>query len=178
MNNWGLWQYITCCFLQVFFFVAAIVLVATVSAGPMPAPFPMPAKDLKGSEAVYYGYSAYPYAAVPYGYAYYGWINRSKRQTLALDNGPSQRTTRYGYDTSALNSLPLITCKWYFPYCIMCHFILYPAKKDLTEAIYDSKVVKVKMVEVASTFSKIQNCNMEKYLKDNFLWSVRSYRSK
>jgi hypothetical protein len=59
---------------QVFFFVAAIVLVATVSAGPMPGPFPLPAKDLKGSEAVYYSaYSAYPYAAVPgYGYAYYG----------------------------------------------------------------------------------------------------------
>lgn len=46
----------------------------------------------------------------------------------------------------------------------MCHFILHPAKrKDLIEAIYDSKVVKVKMVEVASTFSKIQNCNMEIY---------------
>lgn len=60
---------------QVFFFVAAIVLVATVSAGPMPGPFPLPAKDLKGSEAVYYSaYSGYPYAAaVPgYGYAYYG----------------------------------------------------------------------------------------------------------
>ncbi|KAJ4448005.1 hypothetical protein ANN_10015 [Periplaneta americana] len=59
---------------SVFFFVAAIALVATVSAGPMPGPFPLPAKDLKGSEAVYYGYSAYPYATYPaaYGYAYYG----------------------------------------------------------------------------------------------------------
>ena len=52
--------------------MAAIVLVATVSAGPMPAPFPLPAKDLKGSEALYYSaYSGYPYAAVPgYGYGY------------------------------------------------------------------------------------------------------------
>jgi hypothetical protein len=31
------------------------------------------------------------------------------------------------------------------------------------EAIYYSKVVKVKMAEVASTFSEIQNCNMEIY---------------
>jgi hypothetical protein len=58
--------------LQVFFFVAAIVLVATVSAGPMPGPIPLPAKDLKGSEAVYYAsYGAYPYAAVP---AYAGYV--------------------------------------------------------------------------------------------------------
>jgi len=49
--------------------VAAIVLVATVSA--MPGPLPVPAKDLKGSEAVYYTYSGYPYAAVP---AYGGWV--------------------------------------------------------------------------------------------------------
>ncbi|PSN31108.1 hypothetical protein C0J52_19436 [Blattella germanica] len=60
----------------VFFFIAAVALVATVSAGPMPGPFPIPAKDLKGSEAVYYtGYAAYPYAAAAYpayGYAYYG----------------------------------------------------------------------------------------------------------
>jgi len=51
----------------VFFFVAAIVLVATVSAGPMPGPLPLPAKDLKGSEAVYYStYAGYPYGAYPY----------------------------------------------------------------------------------------------------------------
>jgi len=59
------------CVLQVFFFVAAIVLVATVSAGPMPGPLPLPAKDLKGSEAVYYAYSGYPYAGVP---AYGSWV--------------------------------------------------------------------------------------------------------
>ena len=54
--------------------MAAIVLVATVSAGPMPGPLPLPAKDLKGSEAVYYAtYGAYPYAAYPYaGYVYSG----------------------------------------------------------------------------------------------------------
>jgi hypothetical protein len=65
---------------QAFFFLAAVVLVATVSAGPMPGPFPgppAPVKDLKGSEATYYSaYSVYPYAAVPavagYGYAHLG----------------------------------------------------------------------------------------------------------
>lgn len=52
--------------------MAAIVLVATVSAGPMPGPLPPPAKDLKGSEAVYYStYAGYPYAGVP---AYGGWV--------------------------------------------------------------------------------------------------------
>jgi hypothetical protein len=51
----------------VFFFVAAIVLVATVFAGPMPGPLPFPAKDLKGSEAVYYAtYPGYPYNVYPY----------------------------------------------------------------------------------------------------------------
>jgi hypothetical protein len=45
----------------------------------------------------------------------------------------------------------------------MCHFILHSAKKNLIEAIQDSKVVKVKMAEVASTLSEIQNCNMEIY---------------
>lgn len=48
--------------------MAAIVLVATVSAVPMPGPLPFPAKDLKGSEAVYYStYAGYPYGAYPYG---------------------------------------------------------------------------------------------------------------
>lgn len=55
------------CVLQVFFFVAAIVLVATVSAGPMPGPLPLPAKELKGSESVYYAtYPGYTYPAYPY----------------------------------------------------------------------------------------------------------------
>jgi hypothetical protein len=60
--------------LQVFFFVAAIVLVATVSAGPMPGPLPLPAKDLKGSEAVYYAYGGYPYAAYQAYPAYGGYV--------------------------------------------------------------------------------------------------------